>query len=99
MELEVREDDTDTAQAGDSNDGGDNNNCREAPGGGTAVAGGGFLLSLAGRPLFLVSLCETAVAGTFAAFLRPFLFVIFPLIVNNRILSEQKRRKRKMKQS
>ena len=94
MELEVKEDDTDTAQASDNNDGGDNNNCREA-----VVAGGDFLLSLAGRPLFLLSLCETAVAGTFAAFLRPFLFVIFPLIVNNRILSEQKRRKRKMKKS
>ena len=58
MELEVREDDTDTAQAGDSNDGGDNNNCREALGDGEAVAGGDFLLSLAGRPLFLLlSLC------------------------------------------
>ena len=53
MELEVKDDDTDTAQAGDSNDGGDNNNCREA-----VVAGGDFLLSLIGRPLFLLlSLC------------------------------------------
>ena len=90
MELEVKDDDTDTAQAGDSNDGGDNNNCREAPGGGAAVAGGDFLLSLAGRPLFLLlSLCETAVAvtptaalaTTLAAFLRPFPFFLIPLIV------------------
>ena len=80
MELEVRDDDTDTAQAGDSNDGGDNNNCREAPGGGAAVAGGDFLLSLAGRPLFLLSLCETAVAVT-PPCLRPFPFFLIPLIV------------------
>ena len=90
MELEVKEDDTDTAQAGDSNVGGDNNNCREAPGGGAAVAGGDFL-----RPLFLLlSLCETAVAVT-PPCLRPFFLVVIPLIVNDRILSEQKRRKMK----
>ena len=85
--MEVKDDDTDTAQAGDNNDGGDNNGDNndggEAPGvgeaiaGGEAVAGGDFLLFLslldrAGLPLFLLS--AAALAFTCDPCLHPFFF-------------------------